>query len=112
MQFPDDDNGDVLRRMEKHEFDFSREHEIEFFAVFATEEEAKQIGELYLADHQSGEKTTNIETTPNEEGGMALILAKIMFPTHENITSFEEKLAERVSTVEGYLDGWGVLQDE
>ena len=111
MEFPGDANGDVLRRMEAHGFDFSREHEIEFFAVFATDEEAKQIAQLYLADHRSGDRLTNIETAPHEVGGMELTLAKMMLPTYENITAFELKLADRASTVEGYLDGWGVMQE-
>ena len=101
MHFPDDENGDVLRRIHEHGFNFTEEHEI-----------AKQIASLYLEDHKSGNKLTNIETYPNEGGGMGLLITKKMFPTYDNITSFEKKLVERVATVDGYLDGWGVLQDE
>ena len=109
MEFPNDENGDVLRRMEANGMDFSKEHNFEFFAVLSTEEEANQIALLYLADHKDGDELTSIETKPHEIGGMTLILEKMMLPTYENITQFELKLADRVATVEGYLDGWGVL---
>lgn len=42
MPYPDDLNGDVVRRMEKSGFNFSKEHIVDFHAVFATESEADQ----------------------------------------------------------------------
>lgn len=110
MQFPDDANGDVFRRMQQHGFDFAVEHVVDFHAVFATEAEADQIARMYVADHKAGDKLSNIETKPYEKGGMELILSKRMHVTYENVTSFESKLAARVSQVDGYLDGWGVGQ--
>lgn len=111
MKYPDNVNGDVFRRMEESGFDFSVEHVVDFFAVFATETEADQVARMYLADHQAGDRFKNIETRPHDEGGVELTLSKQMLVTYEKITAFEQKMAERVSTVEGYLDGWGVLQE-
>jgi hypothetical protein len=34
-----------------------------------------------------------------------------MIVTYEDVSRFEETLAERVARVDGYLDGWGVMQD-
>ncbi|MEX2287801.1 MAG: ribonuclease E inhibitor RraB [Planctomycetaceae bacterium] len=110
MKFPDDTNGDIFRMMERDGFDFTSEHVVDFHAVFATEEEADRIAHLYVADHKAGEKFTNIETQPFEEGGMELTLSKRMLVTYEAVSAFEARLAERVSQVNGYLDGWGVLQ--
>ena len=111
MKYPDDVNGDVFRRMQDSGFDFTVEHIVDFYSVFASEAEADQIARMYLADHKAGELLTDIETRPHEEGGMELILSKRMLVTYEAITEFEKKLRERVSRVEGYLDGWGVLQE-
>ena len=111
MSYPENANGDVLRRMEESGFDFSVEHVVDFFAVFATEAEADQIARLYLADHKAGDTFKNIETRPRDEGGIELTLSKQMLVTYERITAFEHKLAERMSTVEGAMDGWGVLQE-
>lgn len=110
MNYPDDANGAVLRRMEEHGFDFASEHVVDFHAVFATEAEADRIARLYVADHKAGDTLTNIETKPFEKGGMELTLSKKMLVTYEAVSAFEAKLAERVSQVDGYLDGWGVLQ--
>lgn len=110
MKFPDDANGDVFRRMQDHGFDFASEHVVDFHAVFATEAEADQIAQMYLADHKAGQKLSNIETKPHEKGGMELTLSKKMCVTYEAVCTFESTLAARVSQVDGYLDGWGVLQ--
>lgn len=40
---------------------------------------------------------------------MELELGVKMLLTHESVTNFEKRLAERVSHQDGYLDGWGVL---
>jgi hypothetical protein len=110
MTYPDDVNGDVFRRMESHGFDFSSEHVVDFHAVFATEAMADQIAQMYLADHKANGKFTNIETKPFPEGGMELTLSKRMFVSYEEVTAFESTLADRIALVDGYFDGWGVLQ--
>jgi hypothetical protein len=43
---------------------------------------------------------------------MELVLVKKMMPTHESVADFEAGLQARVGRVDGYLDGWGVLQRE
>ncbi len=111
MKYPNDENGDVFRRMEEQNFDFSKEHVVDFYAVFATEAEADQVARMYVADHNAGDKYTNIETNPHSEGGMELILSKRMLVTYEAICALEQVLSSRVSQVEGYLDGWGVMQE-
>jgi hypothetical protein len=110
MKYPDDVNGDVFRRMENHGFDFTSEHVVDFHAVFATEAMADQIARMYVADHKAGDRFTNIETKPFDQGGMELTLSKRMLVTYEAVSAFESTLADRVSQVDGYLDGWGVLQ--
>ena len=109
MNYPNDANGDVFRRLEEDNFDFSLEYEIDFFAVYETEEEADIVAKQFVSDWKAGQKFKNIETRPAEAGGMELELVPIMTVTYENILAFEVKLAERTAKVNGYLDGWGVL---
>jgi hypothetical protein len=109
--YPDDLNGDVFRRMEADNFDFSIEHPVEFYAVYATEQEADLIARQYVKDRKEGQKFVNIETFPCEDGGMELELVPVMMVTYENIVAFEKTLTERTSEVEGYLDGWGIISD-
>jgi len=110
-KYPDDANGDVFRSLENQSFDFNQRCDVEFFSVFATEAEAEKIALQYVADRKAGVKLKNIETRPHEIGGMELELVVEMEPTYENVVTFETKLQERVSKVEGYLDGWGFLHD-
>ncbi len=108
--YPDDANGDVFRRLEEANFDFSKEYAVDFYAIYATEEEADIVARQYARDWKNGEKFKNIETKRSEKGGMELELVPLMKVTYENIVAFETKLAERTSKVDGYLDGCGVLQ--
>lgn len=110
MPFPNDTNGDVLRRMEAHGFDFANPHDVEFFAIFPSEDAADIVAKQYVADHKAGDRLENIETKPVGGGSMQLILVKRMLVTYENVTQFENNLAERVKPNEGRLDGWGVMQ--
>jgi len=108
MEYPDDDIGDVFRRMEASNFDFSKEHVVDFYAVFSTEEEADKIARMFVADECTYE---NIETRPYDEGGMELEISKKMLVTYDSVSKLEELLASRVALVTGYMDGWGVLQE-
>lgn len=108
MKYPDDDIGNVFRRMEESNFDFSKEHVVDFYAVFATEKEADSIARMFLADKNRYE---NIETRPYDEGGMELEISKKMLVTYDSVLDLQELLAERVVLVRGYLDGWGVMQE-
>ncbi|PMN68346.1 ribonuclease E inhibitor RraB [Enterovibrio norvegicus] len=108
MEYPDDDIGDVFRRMEASKFDFSKEHIVDFYAVFATEEEADRIARMFVADEC---RYVNIETRPYEEGGMELEVSKKMIVTYKSIFELQKLLTGRVALVTGYLDGWGVMQE-
>ena len=98
-KYPDDVRGDVFRRLEADNFDFSVEHPVDFFAVYTTNEEADLIARQYATDWKNGENFKNIETRPYDEGGMELELVKIMLVTYDNIKTFEEKLIQRTSKV-------------
>lgn len=111
MEFPADENGDVLRRMEASGFDFSALHDVEFFAVLRTEHEADVVARQFVADRATGETIVAIETQPADKGGMELMVVKSMLVTHENVSAFELRLAQRVSQHDGYMDGWGVMQE-
>ncbi|MEZ8084177.1 hypothetical protein A1OW_18290 [Enterovibrio norvegicus] len=109
MSYPEGAYGDVFRRMEESGFDFDKEHIVDIHAVFATETEADRIALMFVADSDV-DQYVNIETKPYDEGGMELTLSKKMLVTYDAVCQLEDLLAERVSLVDGYLDGWGVMQ--
>jgi hypothetical protein len=52
--YPDDVNGDVFRRLEEDNFDFSIEYPVDFYAIYATEEEADLVAKQYAKDWNGG----------------------------------------------------------
>ena len=111
MTFPDDENGDVFRRMEASAFDFSRPHNVDFFAIFPTMREANEVAKQFIADHHAGAPLVSVKTRPSEKGVTELMIVKSMLVTHEDVTNFENLLGRRVAQHDGCLDGWGVMQE-
>jgi hypothetical protein len=110
MISPDNETNAFQKRTGKSGLDFTRPYSVEFFSVLSTQEEAVIVAKQYLDDYVKGEKFDNIMTQPIN-GGMELILAKTMLVTQENISAFENKLAERLSAHEGHLNGWRIIRE-
>lgn len=53
-QFPSDANGEVFRRLKKSGLDFSKPHDVDFFAIFPTKLDAKLVGKPYIDGHKAG----------------------------------------------------------
>ena len=111
MIFPDDENGDVLRRMAVSDFPFSKFHDVDFFALFARNEDAAFVAKQFIADHEAGNPLVAVKTVPHEAGRTELRIVKSMLVTHESVTAFENLLADRCARFDSQLDGWGVMQD-
>lgn len=73
-QLPDDENGNVLRRMQSSGFDFTKPHDVEFFAVFRTEAMADSVARQYVADSKAGDKIKWIDTKPAKRGAWSCAL--------------------------------------
>jgi len=95
--------------MHAHGFDFSKPAAIEFFALLPSEDAAGAVARQYVADHVKDDSITKIVTRRTDDGEHELEIVKFMHATHENITEFEQVLANRVEAVGGCLDGWGVM---
>jgi hypothetical protein len=106
MKYPDDANGDALRRMEAKGDDLSRPRDIEFTVVFPNENTAKQFADhvCSLGCAASAELTGTVEDCPWD-----VIVAKRMVPSHEEICAFENWLQDVADTFGGHNDGWGCL---
>ena len=98
-------DGDVLRRMQRHGFDFSKEHAIDFFAILPSRRAAESVAKTF-----DTEKKTAVALQPEaDKPGTQVTVIKTMHATYENITSFESKFGRIVEANGGYLDGWGVM---
>jgi hypothetical protein len=111
LHFPDDENGDVLRRMADSDFPFEQPHDVDFYAVFPSHDDANLVARQLIGGHDAGERLAAVKTAPHHRAGTELKVVKTMLVTHENVTAFETRLADLCRTHGGKLDGWGVLQD-
>lgn len=105
--FPDDENGDVLRRMQANGDDLSKVRGIDFTVVLPNEENAKEFVRKFsaLGYTTSLENTACVEDLPWD-----VVVVKELVPTHSAITSFELELEAVAQTLGGRNDGWGCFE--
>jgi hypothetical protein len=109
VQFPDDENGDVLRRMAASGFDFGRVHPVDFFAIFPARANAESVArQLIEADRSAGALAS--VTTGAHPRGTELRVSRKMLISHAGITAYEQQLGETAVAQGGAVDGWGVEQ--
>jgi len=106
MKYPDDANGDALRRMEEAGDDLARARDVEFTVVFPNENTAKQFADhiCALGYIVSAELTGTVENFPWD-----VTVVKHMVPSHEVIGAVEDSLQRVADIFGGRNDGWGCL---
>ena len=104
--FPNDENGDVLRRMSDSGDDLGIPREIDFSVIFPTEDSAIEFA-VHLLKNEL--KVSFSEYEEHDEMPWQVQAHIFMLPTHENITGFESLLAEQSSEYGGQNDGWGCM---
>src|ERR1700761_2110767 len=102
--FPEDENGDVLRRMERNGDDLSIPRDINFSVVFASREKAESFAALI---HQRGLKISVENSNCVQEAPWDVTVTKHMQPTYKAIKDFEEELDHISTSLGGRNDGWG-----
>jgi Regulator of ribonuclease activity B len=105
FDFPDDDNGDVLHRLQKNGDNLTESRVVDFTGVFSTEESAQEFAEHFL---RLGYKVSVRHSNCVQELLWdAVVKKKNMVPSHSGITQFEEELQEISEGLGGRNDGWG-----
>ena len=112
IELPDDENGDVLRRMVAKGDDLSRPRIVDFTHVFATEAAAKAFATKAEAEGLFAvvEMTETAESMPWD-----VVIEHTLAPSHAAVTALELRLAEMAEGFGGRADGWGcesVIGDE
>ena len=106
MNFPNDENGDVLRKMEKRGDVLSKPRDINFYFAFSVEHQANHFAEQV-------QLTTGLraETSRYEERNMwQVCVTRHMIPTHQEITALENSLSDTAKLYDGEADGWGCFK--
>lgn len=107
--FPDDANGDVLRRMLASGDDLSRARIIDFTTVFPDQTSALSFAQFFKLKGYSTdvEHSACVETLPWD-----VVVKKSMIPEHRAITAFESELESRAGVFGGRNDGWGCFEQK
>ena len=104
MIYPNDDNGDVLRRMEAQGDDLTKPRNIDFSVVFADGNSAEQFAQHFRAlGHGVSVKLT--KTDPDLPWDVVVV--QHMAPSYEGISDFENLLQSVADGWGGHNDGWG-----
>ena len=108
MIYPNDDNGDALRRMEEEGDDLARPRNIDFTIVFPDGDAAKRFAEYF----QEQGYTASVDFAETvQELPWDVVIAKYMTPSHQEITDFEISLQEVAESMGGRNDGWGCFSE-
>ena len=102
-KFPDDADGDALWRMHVSGDDLNAAREIDFWIVFAEEQNAIDFA---VAGLRQGRKMSFSELEDEWQVGAHLI----MVPSYESIIRFQDELASEISPFGGVIDGWGCFE--
>jgi Regulator of ribonuclease activity B len=104
VTFPDDANGDVLRRFVSQGDDLTRPRDIDFTVVFADEHSAEE----FATHFRSLEYAVSVEMTQTAEGlPWDVRVIRHMAPSYEAICEFEDELESVATPLGGRNDGWG-----
>lgn len=105
--FPNDENGDVLRRMHKSGDDLSKPRGIDFTVVLPDKTAVQAFGDRFhdLGYQVSAEKSNTVPELPWD-----VVVTKFMAPTHAGITQFESELHAVAGPLGGRNDGWGCFE--
>lgn len=106
MIHPNDDNGDVLRRMEAKGDSLTLPRNIDFTVVFRDERSAEQFAEHF---REQGYSVSVEDSETVTEFPWDVVVVKHMIPSHQEIGSFEASLKEVADTLGGHNDGWGCI---
>jgi hypothetical protein len=107
-QFPDDENGDVLRRMAAEGIELVSPRIVDFEHCFPDETAAR--GFLAAVEGTVLEGRL-LRPDPENGRGWEVQCRERLVPTHAAITQTEQRLAEVAVRFGGYADGWGSLSN-
>ena len=99
---PDDENGEVLRRMFDDGDDLSIPRDIDFHLVFGEEAQARGFAAQAVTLPDLMLSVPEVD----EEGIWVVTASRHMSATHAGITALEQQLALVAQAFEGYPDGW------
>jgi len=106
MIHPNDDNGDVLRRLQAKGDSLTQARNIDFTVVFKQKNAAEQFAEHF---RKQGYPVSIDGPDSMTDFPWDVVVVKHMIPSHQEIGDFEASLQEVADTLDGHNDGWGCI---
>jgi regulator of RNase E activity RraB len=104
IQYPDDADGDALRKVEAAGADMSQPMVIEFSIEAPDPESARRIAER-VSEH--GFDPTIHES--DDDDSVSVYCARTMLATYEGVVAEQARLTELSAAFGGTCDGWGTF---
>jgi len=101
MNFPDDENGDVLQRLHEDGADFTVPHTINYEVAFSEKKHASVFCELASAENY------DVELVSDPEEYLCLC-TKLQFLDYQVVENTEKLLSKLAQPLAGEVVGWGV----
>lgn len=110
MQFPDDENGQLLREMHDEGVDLTQEHSVDFYHLFEQQTDAENMAKAVNEAHPA----VAVKVAEDEEiKGVWEVVCTLTMPLdHLLITESEQAFESIADKHNGYSDGWGVMHQE
>ena len=106
IDFPDDENGNVFRRMVRAGDDLSKPRLVDFCHIFPERQQALAFAEIV------DDRDLEVCIAYYEAREMWQVTVKrYMVPTYQDVTTLELLLASHAEFVGGKSDGWGCLSE-
>jgi hypothetical protein len=107
VTWPDDVDGEVFRRLASDDFDFSRQHAIDFNIDFVSWPPSDQA---LVAVRQS---YPDVTLYPPEDGDAGYVLVRVYdFLSYELVIRVQEDLSDRTAKYGGKCESWGVFNNK
>lgn len=109
LDFPEDDNGDVLRRMQRNGDTLTISRDVDFTVVFVIEDAAREFAKVF---GERGYRVSVTESGCKPDLPWDVLVVRDIVPTHAGITEFENELQEVAEGLGGLNDGWGCINQK
>jgi hypothetical protein len=104
LDFPNDSDGDALRRVESHGNDMTAPMVIEFPVVVPSEIPAKQFASVASSKGYKVHLWKRVN-----DSDWDVICAIEMVPTHADVVRIQRQLTEWANPFGGYCNSWGTF---
>ena len=109
MQFPNDDNGQLLAEIAAEGIDLSKMHQVDFYILFEKEVDAEKFSKEIVSDAL----VQNAKLEKCKDTGVLEVIAQVqMVPDHTLLGQAEQYIESIANSLNGYGDGWGLMDGE